>query len=209
MEYLRVPRVRKDAVQNRDALIEAAMAVLIESPRAGIREIAAVASVSRSTFYNHFSARSALIGAVVRRAVSATAARFAGFPLASDDIVAPFDMTTWRALDIVATIALHSGPLPGSDNATSLHEHQIEQLRQYLRRGRADGRIRADHDVRWQIECIYAIARAGGTLSTTQSHYPPASAAEMAATLRAVLAASPVVSETEGSTPHRRPADPL
>jgi AcrR family transcriptional regulator len=55
---------RRDAVQNRQAVIDAAAGLLPDDPEAGMQEIADEAAVGRSTLYRHFANRGELFDAV-------------------------------------------------------------------------------------------------------------------------------------------------
>ena len=55
---------RRDAVQNRQAVIDAAAGLLPDDPEAGMQEIADEAAVGRSTVYRHFANRGELFDAV-------------------------------------------------------------------------------------------------------------------------------------------------
>jgi AcrR family transcriptional regulator len=55
---------RRDAVQNRQAVIDAAAGLLPDDPEAGMQEIADAAGLGRSTVYRHFASRDELFDAV-------------------------------------------------------------------------------------------------------------------------------------------------
>ena len=65
---------RRDAAENRAALIEAAKRVLQQDPDAGLETIATAAGLSRRAVYGHFPSRDDL----VREVVTGGAARIAG-----------------------------------------------------------------------------------------------------------------------------------
>lgn len=64
---------RRDAAQNRDALIEAARTVLNRDPEAGLVAIAAEAGLTRRAVYGHFANRDALLKEMVQRGTSRVA----------------------------------------------------------------------------------------------------------------------------------------
>ena len=60
---------RRDAVANRQAVIDAAAELLPENPDASMQEIADFTGLGRSTVYRHFANREALFGAMTIEAV--------------------------------------------------------------------------------------------------------------------------------------------
>jgi AcrR family transcriptional regulator len=63
-DVLKVDGRRAVGDRNREAILEAAIAVLGTQPDAGIAEVAAAAGVGRATVYRHFASREALIEAL-------------------------------------------------------------------------------------------------------------------------------------------------
>ena len=61
---------RRDAVANRQAVIDAAAVVLTENPDAGIAEIAEHTGLGRTTVYRHFANREALFEGLVEEVLS-------------------------------------------------------------------------------------------------------------------------------------------
>jgi len=49
-----------------------------------------------------------------------------------------------------------------------LRQATADRIRKLVLRGRRDGTFRADHNVKWQLECIYAIVRAGASLTRSE-----------------------------------------
>ena len=106
--------VRADAQRNKDALLEAALAVFATSGvDAPVREIAAKAGVGVGTMYRHFPQRSDLIAAVFRHQVDSCAD--AASVLAAEHTPSEA-LALWlqRYADFIATkrglaAALHSG----------------------------------------------------------------------------------------------------
>jgi AcrR family transcriptional regulator len=62
-------RQRSDATQNREAILEAALDALSESPDASLNSIAKRAGVANATLYRHFPTRGHLVLAVYRQEV--------------------------------------------------------------------------------------------------------------------------------------------
>lgn len=70
--------------------------------------------------------------------------------------------------------------------------------------GRNNGAFRVDRDATWQVEGITAIVLAIASLGRADQPPRPDAAAEMATTVRAILAAAPAGSETETREPRPR-----
>ena len=60
---------RKDARRNREAVIEAALAILPDEPNASMATIAERSGLGRTTVYRHFPARNDLILALFERVI--------------------------------------------------------------------------------------------------------------------------------------------
>ena len=71
---------RRDAVRNRQAVIDAAAALLPADPDAGMQEIADAAAVGRSTVYRHFANREELFDAVAADVIGRGIAEVEGDP---------------------------------------------------------------------------------------------------------------------------------
>lgn len=204
-------RTRSDATRNRDAIIEATLRTLNERPRANMEEIAAAAGVSRGTLYSHFPSRRELVIVTLRQVLTQANARLAGIDptLSPGDSVDALVATSWRVLSQFAGIsAAAEGELSRSE-LRRLHHEPADRIRRLVMRGRGDGTFRTDQDVSWQVECIYAIIRAGASLGRTDRPPRRDAAAEMATTVRAILAAAPAGSETETRAPLTRRVGPL
>jgi AcrR family transcriptional regulator len=68
-------RVRRvDARRNLEAIVEAAVPLLAERPRASMQQIAAAAGLHRATVHRHFPSRDDLLDELRRRTITASAA---------------------------------------------------------------------------------------------------------------------------------------
>ena len=136
---------RRDATENRVALLEAARLALRSDPDASLETIAAAAGLTRRSVYGHFATRDELVNAVVvsgaeRVAASITAVR-GDDPLTT---IALIGDVLWAQVDhvrIMAPLAVR-GPLRAVTAAA------LEPVRTLLLRtvqaGIADGSIRPD-----------------------------------------------------------------
>lgn len=154
--------VRADAQRNKDALLEAALAVFATSGvDAPVREIAARAGVGIGTLYRHFPQRSDLIAAVFRRQVDACAD--AAAILAVDH--APGEaLALWlqRFADFIATkrglaTALHSGDPAYNSLPGYFDERFRPTLRALLDAAAKAGEVRTDiepDDLLWAVASL-------------------------------------------------------
>lgn len=140
------PRTRRrDAEQNRAALLAAAGAVLNRDPDASLDEIAAAAGLSRRAVYGHFPTRDALIHTLldqrVRRVLAAVDRVEHPDPAA---LLALIGVTLWREVEAVRVAAQFAMRGP--------YQHELalglaplrERLRHVVTVGAATGRIRDD-----------------------------------------------------------------
>jgi len=191
-------RPRSDATRNREAILRAALSALHESPRASMEEIAVTSGVSRGTLYSHFPSRCALVRAALHLVVSEANMTLTGLDdpaLSPEDAVAALVATSWRVLSDMAGLWAAAGCELGQWELRRLHQDTTGRIRQLVMRGRRDGTFRTDQKVHWQIECIYAIARAGASLSRPEDPAPIDPTDAIVATVRTVLAAEPAASE--------------
>ena len=190
-------RIRSDATRNREAILQAALSTLNESPRASMEEIAATAGVSRGTVYSHFSSRRALIEAALRRVVSASNETLGGLnpALSPEEAVGALVATAWRVLGGMAGLCAAAGGELTPWELSQLRQVPTDRIRRLLMRGRRDGVFRTDQNVNWQMECIHAIIRAGASLNGSEDRSWTDPADVIVATVRTVLAAAPAASD--------------
>ena len=141
------PVKRTDAVANREALLDAAATVLLrEGPGVALDVVAREAGVGIATLYRNFANRQELFAAVVQRAyeIVAALAREAEDstrpPLAA---VATFLSRVVEEHQLLA-LPLLGAPRPASGEVNPLGHRISHSLGAVLRRGVADGSIRAD-----------------------------------------------------------------
>jgi TetR/AcrR family transcriptional repressor of mexCD-oprJ operon len=191
-------RPRSDATRNREAILQATLSTLNESPRASMGEIAVAAGVSRGTLYSHFPSRHALVRAALHLVVSEANMTLKGLDdpaLSPGDAVAALVATSWRVLSHMASLWAAAGCELGPWELRRLHQDTMSRISKLVMHGRRDGTFRTDQNVQWQMECIYAIARAGASLSRPEDPAPIDPTDAIVATVRTVLAAAPAASE--------------
>lgn len=136
---------RRDATENREAILAAAKVVLNRDPKAPLEAIAVAAGLSRRSIYAHFANRDDLL----RELVSLGALRVAN---ALDTVTHPDPLTRlaliasrlWHEVESVRVMAVLAvrGPL-ASDTGTALRSVR-SSVREAISDGRADGSIRQD-----------------------------------------------------------------
>lgn len=136
---------RRDALENREALLEAAARVLRRDPEASIDAAAAEAGLSRRALYGHFASRDALLSELVERGTARIAAALAD--VRDDDPVlhvARIGIALWQEISEVKLVArvIVRGPLE-REAARGL-EPVRASLREAIERGAAVGAFRAD-----------------------------------------------------------------
>lgn len=141
---------RRDATENRAALIEAAKTVLQGDPDASLETIASAAGLSRRAVYGHFPSRDDL----VREVVTAGAARIAAaMPTTSDLTVLPpaarlaaIAVTLWAEVSHVRSMARVAIRSPFSESVAAVFAPLRTQVRDACALGIADGAMRDDVD---------------------------------------------------------------
>jgi AcrR family transcriptional regulator len=141
---------RRDAAENRAALLDAARSVLQTDPDASIETIAAAAGLSRRAVYGHFPTRDDL----VREVVTAGAERIlAAMPTAADlaDLapasrLAVIAVTLWSEIAHARSMARVAVRGPLALQVGRVFEPLRQQVRHACELGIADGAMRNDVD---------------------------------------------------------------
>jgi AcrR family transcriptional regulator len=136
---------RRDATENREALLAAARAVLNRDPAASLEAIAAAAGLSRRSVYGHFSNRDDLLLELVtsgsRRVASALETVSHPDPLTRLALIASHLWIEVESVRVMAVVALR-GPL-ASHTVDALGPVRRE-VREAIRAGQANGTMRPD-----------------------------------------------------------------
>lgn len=138
---------RRDATENREALLEAAATALRSDPDASLETIAAAAGLTRRSVYGHFATRDELVNAVVI-AGAERVARAVGSVRHDDPLtmIALIGDMLWTEVDHVRVMA----PLAVRGPLRAVTARALEPVRTLLRdtvaAGVAVGTIRSDID---------------------------------------------------------------
>ncbi|PZE91473.1 TetR/AcrR family transcriptional regulator [Curtobacterium sp. MCLR17_039] len=141
---------RRDATENRAALLDAAKTCLQQDPDASIETIAASAGLSRRAVYGHFPSRDDL----VRDVVTAGAARIAAAMPTTSDLqelppaarLAAIAVTLWSEVSHVRSMARVAVRSPFAEPVAEVFAPLRSQVRQACALGIADGAMRDDVD---------------------------------------------------------------
>jgi AcrR family transcriptional regulator len=136
---------RKDAEANREAMLDAAVGVLVQDPGAPLDAIAAHAGLTRRTVYGHFGGRDELIDAVLMRAAARLTAEVD--PISHPDPrveLALHASRLWAESDDVRLLTLLASDGRHRDQVARMLEPVRLRLRATVERGVASGAIRDD-----------------------------------------------------------------
>lgn len=158
-------RRRADAVQNEQAILDAASAVLGERPEAGLAEVAQAAGISRKTLYAHFASREALITALIERATARVIQALEAADLDTGPAHAALVRlmeTGWTSLD-TDPFLLHLSAAPVSpEQDRDRHAPIMERLQAVIERGQREGDIDPQLAIDWVLAAVLALGHAAG-----------------------------------------------
>lgn len=139
---------RRDAVRNRELLLDSARRLLRErGTKVSSLAITEGAGLAAGTLYRHFPTREDLLAALSERSFEvalehAREAAESGRP-APEALLVFLERTIERREELMM-MPLHGGPLPLGDAATELRAQIRVELDRVLARGREEGSIRSD-----------------------------------------------------------------
>jgi TetR/AcrR family transcriptional regulator, mexCD-oprJ operon repressor len=183
---------RADAVRNRDAILDAALALFLDDPRANMQQIAQAAGVGRVTLYGHFASRTELVDALFERTIAGAEAQLAEIDLRGDPVAALERLVTssWRIVDAFHRL-LAAAELELSPDRIRDHHHQpMRRVSRLIARGQKEGRFRGDQSVEWLTACFYAILHAGSSEVRTGRLAEAKAQASVLGSIKAVLIAT-------------------
>lgn len=151
---------RRDAVENRAGILDAARATLASDPHASVDVIARSAGLSRRTLYGHFDDRDALI----RELISSGAQRFNAIAASVTDADARIALARLAArlwqeaahVQFAAALALDETHVEHTATALAPLRRAVADL---VRRGQDDGSFRSDIAAPTLARLIEEIAR--------------------------------------------------
>ncbi|WP_223692625.1 TetR/AcrR family transcriptional regulator [Leifsonia poae] len=139
---------RRDAAENREAILVAAAAELNEDIDASLEAIANRAGLSRRAIYGHFATRDDLLVAVFTRGAARLAALLE--PVSHRDArveIALFGATLWAEVEHVRVAAELAVRGPYREQVGDALEPARRRLRRTLERGIVAGQVREDIDL--------------------------------------------------------------
>ena len=136
---------RRDAAENREALIAAAKTELNRDPAASLETIAAAAGLSRRSVYGHFANRDELLLELVTSGASRVAAALEGVTH-PDPVVrlALIASRLWREVEAVRVMAVVAVRGPLAAHTTAALAPVRRAVREAIADGRAAGSVRQD-----------------------------------------------------------------
>ncbi|QDZ15265.1 TetR/AcrR family transcriptional regulator [Humibacter ginsenosidimutans] len=141
--HTRAPR--RDAAENRSALLDAAVRLLNTDIDASLEAIAAEAGLSRRSVYGHFANRDELVREVLRLGAARVAASI--LPIEHEDArieIALYGATLWRQVQHASVTAEFAVRGPYTDLVAKSLEPARAKLRATVHRGVRDGVLRRD-----------------------------------------------------------------
>ena len=152
-------------MQNAEAILNAASAVLTERPEAGLAEVAQAAGVSRKTLYAHFASRDVLINALIERATARVVAALEAADLdtgPADQALLRLMEIGWRSLDTDPFLLHLSSPPASPEQDRDRHEPILERLQAVVARGQREGNIDPELTTDWVLAAVLALGHAAG-----------------------------------------------
>ncbi|MCC2593936.1 TetR/AcrR family transcriptional regulator [Tessaracoccus sp. OS52] len=154
---------RADARRNAASILDAATRCLARDPDVSLKEIAAEAGVGRVTLYGHYETRTALVDAVVDRAISQSESDLKAVDLSGDPAEAMSRLigATWDLTHRFGALVVAAERTLPAERLRVLHHEPAARVRELLNRGRKAGIFRSDMPAEWQITAIQALVHAG------------------------------------------------
>lgn len=156
---------RADAVRNRDGILDAALELFLENPRAGMAEIATAAGVGRVTLYGHFASRTELMDVLFERTISRAEEQLSALDLGGDPMAAMkrLIVSSWRIVDAFHRLLAAAEHELSPDRIREHHHTPMLRVSGLIARGRNERVFRSDQPANWQTACFYALLHAAAS----------------------------------------------
>lgn len=162
---MRLTKNDKRHVQAEEAILNAAMNLLPENPRAGMSEIALAAGVGRATLYRHYETRVDLIKALAVQCMEET--DLALLPIAHlrgrAAIEAIFELLMPLANRFRFLTALWS-QIEDDEELAEIESQMSKDMIQLIKQAKQDGEINPEHPDTWLAAFFESTFTAGWTL---------------------------------------------
>ncbi|WP_423065129.1 TetR/AcrR family transcriptional regulator [Devosia sp. CN2-171] len=181
---------RADAVRNRDGILDAALELFLENPRANMAEIASAAGVGRVTLYGHFASRTELMDVLFERTVTRAEEQLSRLDLEGDPAAAleRLVVSSWRIVDAFHRLLGAAEYELSPDRIREHHHKPMQRVSQLIARGRSEGAFRNDQPVGWLTACFYALLHTAASEVRTGRLAEADAQSAVVASIAAVLA---------------------
>ncbi|WP_136707497.1 TetR family transcriptional regulator [Agromyces sp. H66] len=150
---------RRDALRNRDAILDAAARCLSDDPGASMSDIAKAAGVVRVTIYGHFASREELVEAVLIRTIDRSEAELAELDLEGDPVAALDRLVrrSWRIVDTFHRLLGAAEEALSNERIMAHHAEPMARVQALIERGQREGSMRRDLSAEWLTTCFSAL----------------------------------------------------
>lgn len=150
---------RRDAVRNREAILDAAIDCFTANPLASMGDVAKAAGVGRVTVYGHFSSRDELLETVLVRTIERSEAELAVVDVSGDALAAVERLVhrSWRIVDRFHRLLGAAEEALSNERILAHHAQPMARFETLIARGQREGGIRAELDAAWLSSCVTAL----------------------------------------------------
>jgi AcrR family transcriptional regulator len=153
------PRRRADAQRSIEAILDAALGVIVAEGQVSMSAIAREAGVSRVTLYAHFATAESLVEAVLERAVAEAHAVLDlpdcdGGPA---ETLAALLRASWQILARYRNLYAAASSVLSPARLRAHHQPVLGRIEELIARGRSSGDFRTDLPDSWLVATVYAL----------------------------------------------------
>jgi AcrR family transcriptional regulator len=153
---------RADARRNRIAVIDAAVRLLAEQPRASMREIADASGVGRTTVYRHFPTRDDLMRALFRQVIDESRAISAAIAAQGLPVADALREYAAQAVGLGSRYSFLQGQRHLRDEVIASEEKaHRDPFESYLQAAQERGEVRAGAPAGWLMAMLRGLTMAG------------------------------------------------